>query len=107
MVDVRMPDGVVVRFPDDMPDDQIRTMIAGKFPQVAQQQQAQALPTPMPQKIAPVPRPRPMLGMGPGSDQTFTIQAPDGRKIQIRAQDEATAVRGAKEGSADHGPNLR
>ena len=29
---VRMPDGVVVRFPPDMPDDQIRTLIRKKFP---------------------------------------------------------------------------
>ena len=109
MVDIRMPDGVVVRFPDDMPRDQIRDMIATKFPQVAQQQQAQAraAPVPMPlpsfrtgnrQIIPPMPRPRPMLGMGPGGDQqTFTIQAPDGRKITIRATDEQTAMRGARE----------
>jgi len=29
---VRMPDGVQVRFPDDMPPDQIRSMILQKFP---------------------------------------------------------------------------
>jgi hypothetical protein len=109
MVDVRMPDGVVVRFPDDMPRDQIRDMIATKFPQVAQQQQAQArvAPVPMPppsfrmgnqEIIPPMPRPRPMLGMGPGGEQrTYTIQAPDGRRITIRAADEQTAIRGAQE----------
>lgn len=32
MPQVRMPDGVVVRFPDDMPADQIQGMIATKFP---------------------------------------------------------------------------
>lgn len=32
MVDVRMPDGVVVRFPDSMSRDQIKGMIATKFP---------------------------------------------------------------------------
>ena len=36
MPDVRMPDGTVVRFPDDMPQDQIKGMIAQKFPEVAQ-----------------------------------------------------------------------
>jgi hypothetical protein len=109
MVDVRMPDGVVVRFPDDMPREQIRDMIATKFPQVAQQQQAQArvAPVPMPppsfrmgnqEIIPPMPRPRPMLGMGPGGEQrTYTIQAPNGRKITIRAADEQTAIRGAQE----------
>lgn len=29
---VRMPDGVVVQFPDDMPQEQIKSMIASKFP---------------------------------------------------------------------------
>jgi hypothetical protein len=32
MVDVKMPDGAVVRFPDDMPADQIKAMIQQKFP---------------------------------------------------------------------------
>lgn len=32
---VRMPDGTQVRFPDEMPKEQIRDMIAGKFPEVA------------------------------------------------------------------------
>ena len=31
---VRMPDGVKVRFPEDMPAEQIRDMIASKFPEV-------------------------------------------------------------------------
>ncbi|MCF7647310.1 hypothetical protein KQ944_18345 [Bacillus subtilis] len=34
---VKMPDGAQVRFPDDMPREQIRDMIASKFPEVAQQ----------------------------------------------------------------------
>lgn len=34
---VKMPDGTQVRFPDDMPREQIRDMIASKFPEVAQQ----------------------------------------------------------------------
>lgn len=37
MPDVRMPDGAVVRFPDDMPKEQIRDLIATKFPDVAPQ----------------------------------------------------------------------
>jgi hypothetical protein len=32
MPKIRMPDGVVVKFPDDMPDDEIRAMILSKFP---------------------------------------------------------------------------
>lgn len=71
MVDVRMPDGAVVRFPDTMPRDQIRDMISRKFPELAQQSGSQ--------------------------QRTFTIQAPDGRKISVRADDEATALRGAQE----------
>lgn len=39
---VKMPDGTQVRFPDDMPREQIRDMIASKFPEVAQQSQPQA-----------------------------------------------------------------
>lgn len=35
MTDVRMPDGTVVRFPDDMPREQIKGLIASKFPEVA------------------------------------------------------------------------
>ena len=34
---VKMPDGTQVRFPDDMPREQIRDMIASKFPEVAKQ----------------------------------------------------------------------
>ncbi|WP_316358976.1 hypothetical protein [Devosia sp.] len=109
MVDVRMPDGVVVRFPDDMPREQVRDLIATKFPQLAQQHQAQARTAPVPMPLPsfrqgnqatmpPMPRPRPMLGMGPGGNQrTYEIQAPDGRKITIRAIDEQTAIRGAQE----------
>src|SRR5690554_7522441 len=32
---VKMPDGTQVRFPDDMPREQIRDMIASKFPDAA------------------------------------------------------------------------
>ena len=34
---VKMPDGTQVQFPDDMPSEQIKGMIASKFPEVAQQ----------------------------------------------------------------------
>lgn len=35
MPQVRMPDGAIVAFPDDMPAEQIKGLIASKFPQVA------------------------------------------------------------------------
>jgi hypothetical protein len=35
MPNIRMPDGKVVRFPDDMPPDQIKSLIASKFPELA------------------------------------------------------------------------
>lgn len=35
MPNVRMPDGAIVAFPDDMTADQIKSMIATKFPEVA------------------------------------------------------------------------
>lgn len=37
MPQVRMPDGVVVAFPDNMPQEQIKGLIASKFPHVATQ----------------------------------------------------------------------
>lgn len=39
MPQVRMPDGALVNFPDDMPKEQIRGMIAEKFPDLALPQQ--------------------------------------------------------------------
>ena len=36
MPDVAMPDGAVVRFPDDMGKDQIRSLIASKYPDLGQ-----------------------------------------------------------------------
>lgn len=38
---VKMPDGALVRFPDDMPKEQIKGMIASKFPEVSAPQQPQ------------------------------------------------------------------
>lgn len=40
MPQVRMPDGVLVNFPDEMPKDQIRSMIATKFPDAVPKAQA-------------------------------------------------------------------
>ena len=37
MPNIRMPDGTVVRFPDDMPPAQIRDMISTKFPEAGNQ----------------------------------------------------------------------
>lgn len=36
MVDIRVPDGRIVRFPDDMPREEIRAFIQQKFPEAAQ-----------------------------------------------------------------------
>lgn len=52
---VRMPDGVDVSFPDDMPADQIRSMIQQKFPDAA----AQAAPAPQAPAPVDVPLPKP------------------------------------------------
>lgn len=41
MPNVRMPNGDVVRFPDDMPREQIKGLIASKFPEVANTNQPQ------------------------------------------------------------------
>ena len=32
---VRMPDGALVNFPDDMPQEEIKGLIASKFPDIA------------------------------------------------------------------------
>ena len=42
MPDVRMPDGAVVRFPNDMPPDQIRGLILQKFPELGSNDAASA-----------------------------------------------------------------
>ena len=44
MPNVRMPNGDVVAFPDDMPKEQIKSLIASKFPELAKPQQAEASP---------------------------------------------------------------
>jgi len=44
MPNVRMPNGDVVAFPDDMPKEQIKSLIASKFPELAKPQQAKASP---------------------------------------------------------------
>jgi hypothetical protein len=41
MVDVKMPNGDVVAFPDDMPREQVKSLIASKFPELAQPKQTQ------------------------------------------------------------------
>lgn len=41
MPDVRMPDGAVVRFPDEMPPEQIKSIIATKFPNVGRAPESQ------------------------------------------------------------------
>jgi len=38
MPQVRMPDGVLVNFPDDMPNEQIKGMIASRFPEIGPSQ---------------------------------------------------------------------
>lgn len=40
MPDIEMPNGDIVNFPDDMPDAQIKSMIASKFPELGPQEQA-------------------------------------------------------------------
>lgn len=53
---VRMPDGTQVSFPDDMPADQIRSLIQGKFPDAV----AQTAPaTPVAPVDVPLPKPAP------------------------------------------------
>lgn len=56
MSTVRMPDGALVAFPDDMPADQIRGLIQQKFPDEAKRaaaaQQTEAVPLPNPRPAA-------------------------------------------------------
>jgi hypothetical protein len=46
MPKVRMPDGTVVGFPDEMPPEQIRGMIAQKFPDIVRASQQEAVTAP-------------------------------------------------------------
>lgn len=84
---VKMPDGTQVRFPDDMPREQIRDMIASKFPDVARQAAPQAaadnaylsdLPVPdtFPEQAAPLRAP-PETGLE-GNAQQFLSGANEG-----------------------------
>lgn len=41
MPDVTMPNGDIVSFPDDMPQEQIKSLIVGKFPELGKQQPQQ------------------------------------------------------------------
>lgn len=59
MVDVKMPDGAVVRFPDDMPATEIRALIEKKFPDVAAQAKAGGNLSALSQQLKGGPGPRP------------------------------------------------
>lgn len=59
MTDVRMPDGQVVRFPDDMPKEQIKGLIASKYPETARPDLSAAVG-----KSAPIP---PTVGQDMGT----------------------------------------
>lgn len=66
MPKIKMPDGVVVAFPDDMPDDQIRALILQKFPDLESGSAAPGEEDPgseaepmSPPEPAPVPQPAP------------------------------------------------
>ena len=48
-----MPDGTRVRFPDEMPKEQIRDMIASRFPEVAQKKEEQPTVSQMPKVDVP------------------------------------------------------
>lgn len=50
---VRMPDGTQVRFPDEMPKEQIRDMIATKFPEVAPKTETKPSDVQMPKVDVP------------------------------------------------------
>lgn len=53
MTDVRMPDGTVVRFPDDMPKEQVRALIAERFAPAQSAAPAQAPATPASPGVPP------------------------------------------------------
>jgi hypothetical protein len=53
MPNVKMPDGTVVRFPDEMPKEQIRDLIATKFPDALGHGRAPAQVEPAPEEASP------------------------------------------------------
>jgi hypothetical protein len=67
MPNVKMPDGQIVRFPDDMPSEQIRGMIAQKFPD--------AIGSEMSQKEFEAPAPPPGMVLDPNTGQMVDTAA--------------------------------
>lgn len=61
-----------------------------------------ALAQPFPLPASSRPAPQPTQAAGEDGWRTYTVQEPAGRKIRIRAQDEATAIRGAQEWAASN-----
>jgi hypothetical protein len=78
MPKIRMPDGVVVRFPDDMPADQIKGLIAQKFPELAQQPAPQAAPpaAPNPRSFSDFMKPKLLEQMQQPVDPQAAAQPP-------------------------------
>lgn len=74
MTDVRMPNGDVVRFPDDMPADQIKDLIAKKFPDVVNAPEAE---TPALQEAAMQPEAGPVEAVARGAAQGATFNLAD------------------------------
>jgi len=115
---VRAPNGDLAVFPDGMSDGQIEAVMQREYPRpssaVGQIQRGglgsgvaingDSVPPPPPgytrDRVPPPPAGYTMDA--PTRLPVFTIQAPDGRKIDIEAADEATAMRGAQEWAASN-----
>lgn len=68
MPKIKMPDGVVVRFPDDMPPDEIKALILKKFPELGAGSPAAAAAAPADQQ--------PATGGEPAADQPPAEEQP-------------------------------
>lgn len=92
MPKVRMPDGKVVAFPDDMPREEIKAMITKKYPDAAKAPVQAATPTPtaqptVPQPVATNATPMPKVEGSPAraaANPTQLTQFPDDYYIESR-----------------------
>jgi hypothetical protein len=90
MTDVRMPDGAVVRFPDTMPPEQIKALIAKKFPQAAPPSAGQTMMDVGQQLGAAIPRGAAQVAGMPGDIFKLTVRGLDAGRNFLMGGDKQT-----------------
>lgn len=87
---VRMPDGTQVSFPDEMPADQIRSLIQQRFPDAAAQPAAPVAAAPPAPADVPLPKQNPLTI--PSGDVLAQQNAADTRALKIGTQGAGAGV---------------